>query len=158
MIAARSASHEVPITRSATPSPRLRRSASAHSAAISAGCPTEQAQPPAKTVIPRARASDTLNANTLNDPVEDIESHAPLRVTRYELREDHMPPGQWRGGIGTTREFTFLSDASFSIEGDGHAFKPWSLLGGADGHVASLTLVAPDLTPRALPSKVPYAR
>ena len=103
-------------------------------------------------------AVDTLYANTRNNPVEDIESHVPLRVERYALREDAMAPGQWRGGIGTVREFTFLSDAGFSIEGDGHAFKPWGFLGGSDGHVASLTLLAPDGTAKALPSKVPYAK
>lgn len=103
-------------------------------------------------------AVDTLYANTRNNPVEDIESHVPLRVERYELREEAMAPGTWRGGIGTIREFRFLADAGFSIEGDGHAHAPWGLQGGADGHTASLTLVAADGTARALPSKVPYAR
>ena len=103
-------------------------------------------------------AVDTLYVNTRNNPVEDIETHVPLRVERYELRQDTMAPGQWRGGLGTVRAFTFLSDAGFSIEGDGHAFKPSGFLGGADGHVASLTLLDPDGTAKALPSKVPYAK
>ena len=101
-------------------------------------------------------AVDTLYANTRNNPVEDIESHIPLRVDRYELREDAMAAGQWRGGIGAIREFTFLDDAGFSLEGDGHAFQPWGFDGGADGHVASLTLVRPDGSQQVLPSKVPY--
>lgn len=103
-------------------------------------------------------AVDTLYANTRNNPVEDIESHVPLRIERYELREESMAPGEWRGGIGTIREFRFLADAGFSIEGDGHAHAPWGFQGGADGHTASLTLVAADGISRALPSKVPYAR
>jgi N-methylhydantoinase B len=103
-------------------------------------------------------AVDTLYANTRNNPVEDIESHVPLRVERYELREDAMAPGKWRGGIGTIREFRFLSDAGFSIEGDGHAHAPWGFDGGQDGLTASLTLVNPDGTAHPLPSKVPYAR
>jgi N-methylhydantoinase B len=103
-------------------------------------------------------AVDTLYANTRNNPVEDIESHVPLRIERYELREESMAPGAWRGGIGTIREFRFLADAGFSIEGDGHAHAPWGFDGGADGHTASLTLVTADGTARALPSKVPYAR
>jgi N-methylhydantoinase B len=69
-----------------------------------------------------------------------------------------MAPGAWRGGIGTIREFRFLADAGFSIEGDGHAHAPWGFDGGADGHTASLTLVTADGTVHALPSKVPYAR
>lgn len=101
-------------------------------------------------------AVDTLYANTRNNPVEDIESHIPLRVERYELREDAMAAGQWRGGIGAIREFVFLDDAGFSLEGDGHAFEPWGFEGGADGHVAALTLVRPDGSEQVLPSKVPY--
>tara|TARA_B100000768_G_C11274391_1_gene375109 strand:- start:1093 stop:2820 length:1728 start_codon:yes stop_codon:yes gene_type:complete len=101
-------------------------------------------------------AVDTLYANTRNNPVEDIESHIPLRIERYELRTDAMAAGQWRGGIGAIREFMFLDDAGFSLEGDGHAFKPWGFDGGSDGHVASLTLVRPDGTEQILPSKVPY--
>ncbi|MDA9865065.1 hydantoinase B/oxoprolinase family protein [bacterium] len=101
-------------------------------------------------------AVDTLYANTRNNPVEDIESHIPLRVERYELREDSMAAGQWRGGIGAIREFEFLDDAGFSLEGEGHAFEPWGFDGGADGTVASLTLVRPDGTTMELPSKVPY--
>ena len=103
-------------------------------------------------------AVDTLYANTRNNPIEDIESHIPLRVVRYELREDAMAAGQWRGGIGAVREFMFLDDAGFSLEGDGHAFQPWGSDSGADGHVASLTLVRPDGTRQELPSKVPSSR
>ena len=47
---------------------------------------------------------DTLYANTRNNPVEDIESHVPLRVTRYELREDAVSPGRWRGGLNSIKE------------------------------------------------------
>ena len=32
-------------------------------------------------------AVDTLYANTRNNPIEDIESHLPLRVLKYELRK-----------------------------------------------------------------------
>lgn len=101
-------------------------------------------------------AVDTLYANTRNNPVEDIEPHSPIRVERYELRENAIAAGHWRGGIGTIREFVFLDDAGFSLEGDGHAFEPWGFDGGGDGHVASLSLVRPDGTHQQLPSKVPY--
>ena len=67
---------------------------------------------------------DTLYANTRNNPIEDIESHLPLRVNRYELREDVVAAGEWRGGIGSVREFAYLTDGGFSVEGDGHKFKP----------------------------------
>lgn len=101
-------------------------------------------------------AVDTLYANTRNNPLEDIESHLPLRVNRYELRSDAAAAGEWRGGIGTVREFTFLGDGGFSLEGDGHRYAPWGFAGGADGYTASLKLVTVEGVEVALPSKVPY--
>ena len=101
-------------------------------------------------------AVDTLYANTRNNPIEDLESHIPIRIDRYELREGAMAAGRWRGGIGAIREFTFLDEAGFSLEGEGHAFRPWGFDGGEDGYEASLTLVHPDGSTTELPSKVPY--
>ncbi|TXL79617.1 hydantoinase B/oxoprolinase family protein [Vineibacter terrae] len=101
-------------------------------------------------------AVDTLYANTRNNPIEDIESHLPIRVDRYELRDNTAAPGQWRGGIGTVREFTCLADGGFSVEGDGHRFRPWGFDGGTDGHTASLTLVDKSGAQTPLVSKVPY--
>jgi len=100
-------------------------------------------------------AVDTLYANTRNNPIEDIETHLPLRVLRYELREDVAGAGKWRGGLGSVREFTFLSDGGASVEGEGHRYRPWGFLGGKEGMPAKLDLVQ-DGTSRALPSKVPH--
>jgi N-methylhydantoinase B len=101
---------------------------------------------------------DTLYANTRNNPIEDIESHLPLRVNRYELRENIVAAGEWRGGIGSVREFTYLTDGGFSVEGDGHKFKPWGFAGGADGYPSALVQVAPNGEKIELPSKVPYRK
>lgn len=101
-------------------------------------------------------AVDTLYANTRNNPIEDVESHLPLRVERYELRENAMAAGRWRGGIGTVREFQMLVDGGFSVEGDGHRFRPWGFDGGVDGHVARLQLIDTDEKATDLVSKVPY--
>ncbi|MCA0200026.1 MAG: hydantoinase B/oxoprolinase family protein [Proteobacteria bacterium] len=102
-------------------------------------------------------AVDTLYANTRNNPIEDIESHLPLRVDRYELREGVVAPGEWRGGIGTVREFTYLSDGGFSIEGDGVKYSPWGFDGGIDGTPASLQHESQGKS-AALPSKEPYQK
>ena len=88
-------------------------------------------------------AVDTLYANTRNNPIEDIESHLPLRVTRYELREDACGAGQWRGGFGSVREFVYLSDGGASVEGEGHRYRPWGFDGGLDGHPAHCGWNAP---------------
>ena len=103
-------------------------------------------------------AVDTLYANTRNNPIEDIEMHLPLRVNRYELREEAVPAGRWRGGIGTVREFVFLEDGGFSIEGDGHKYKPWGFDGGSDGMTASISLICGDGVEQELVSKVAYLK
>jgi N-methylhydantoinase B len=101
-------------------------------------------------------AVDTLYANTRNNPIEDIESHLPLRVSRYELRNQAPAKGRWRGGIGSIREFAFLSDGAFSVEGEGHKYRPWGFAGGEDGSTASLSLLLATGDEKILPSKVPY--
>lgn len=85
-------------------------------------------------------AVDTLYANTRNSSIEDIESHYPLRVTRYELREDAEGPGRYRGGIGPVREVEFLVNGLVSIEGDGDRHPPWGFAGGHDGSTGSVLL------------------
>jgi N-methylhydantoinase B len=103
-------------------------------------------------------AVDTLYANTRNNPIEDIESHLPLRVTRYELRKDVSGAGQWRGGFGSVREFVYLSDGGASVEGEGHRYRPWGFDGGMDGQPAALRLERIDGSVTALPSKVPHTQ
>lgn len=78
-------------------------------------------------------ATDTLYANTRNNPIEDIESHYPLRVNRYELREDAEGAGRQRGGIGAIREMEFQTSGRVSIEGEGSKYAPWGFDGGEDG-------------------------
>jgi N-methylhydantoinase B len=101
-------------------------------------------------------AVDTLYANTRNNPIEDIESHLPLRVSRYELREDACGAGEWRGGLGSVREFEYLAPGGASVEADGHVFAPWGLAGGKPGSPAELRLLRRDGGVEALPSKVPH--
>jgi N-methylhydantoinase B len=103
-------------------------------------------------------AVDTLYANTRNNPIEDIESHLPLRVNRYELREGVVAAGQWRGGVGSVRAFTYLSDGGFSVEGDGQKHRPWGFAGGSEGYPGDLVLQSEEGTQTTLPSKVPYKR
>jgi N-methylhydantoinase B len=101
-------------------------------------------------------AVDTLYANTRNNPIEDIESHYPLRVNRYELRDNDSAPGKWRGGIGSIREVTFLADGSFSVEADGYKFAPWGFNEGKSGSVGSLSIQEKETNEVVkLPSKLP---
>jgi N-methylhydantoinase B len=49
----------------------------------------------------------------------------------------------------------FLTDGSLSVEGDGHAHKPWGFQGGADGHTSQLQLIRAGQKPVELPSMLP---
>jgi N-methylhydantoinase B len=103
-------------------------------------------------------AVDTLYANTRNNPIEDIESHFPLRVTQYELLEDRAGAGTWRGGLGSTREIEFLEDAGCSLEGDGSLWAPPGLFGGRDGTPGAVILNRGTEREQELPSKFPYRK
>ncbi len=86
-----------------------------------------------------SRISDGLDAvqthmtNTLNTPVESLEMHYPLRVTRYQIRCGSGGAGAHRGGDGIIREFEFLRDASATILSERRTQAPWGLQGGGAG-------------------------
>jgi N-methylhydantoinase B len=101
-------------------------------------------------------AVDTLYANTRNNPVEDIESHYPLRVTRYELNVDMGGAGRWRGGLGTVREIEFLAPGGMSLEGDGSVHPPPGLFGGSDGTPGRVEINHHGANGVEVPSKFPY--
>ena len=103
-------------------------------------------------------AVDVLFTNTRNNPIEDVESHFPMRIRRYELRDGVCAPGHWRGGIGPIRETELLDDAGFSIEGEGQRFPPWGHDGGAEGRPSRITLVRADGSEQALPSKLAHMK
>jgi len=103
-------------------------------------------------------AVDTLYANTRNNPIEDIESHFPLRVTQYELLEDRAGAGRWRGGVGTVREIEFLDGAGYSLEGEGSVWAPPGLFGGHDGTPGAVLVNRGTPEEIELPSKFPYRK
>jgi N-methylhydantoinase B len=84
-------------------------------------------------------ASDGLNGvhthmtNSLNTPVEALESAYPLRVRRYSLRRGSGGTGRFRGGDGIVREIEFLTDVRGSILSDRRKTAPYGLVGGSDG-------------------------
>ena len=67
-------------------------------------------------------------------PIEIVESEFPVRVARFELVEDSGGAGEWRGGLGYLREYCLLgAEALWSVRSDRHVYRPWGVLGGADG-------------------------
>lgn len=71
--------------------------------------------------------------NTLNTPVESLEMHYPLRVSRYALRAGSGGEGRCRGGDGLIREFEFLHPAQLTLLTERRRLAPWGLAGGEPG-------------------------
>jgi N-methylhydantoinase B len=75
--------------------------------------------------------------NTENAPVEEVESHFPMRVSRLSLIEDSEGPGKYRGGLGMRRDYHFPEDpATFTILSDRDIAGPQGIFGGQDGRKA----------------------
>jgi len=72
--------------------------------------------------------------NTLNTPVEALESAYPLRVRRYELVRGSGGRGRFRGGLGIRRETETLAQGStISLMGERQRRGPWGLMEGRSG-------------------------
>ena len=75
----------------------------------------------------------THMTNSLNTPIEALESAYPLRVRRYSLRRGSGGEGTFRGGEGIVREIEFLTEVRGSILSDRRKFGPYGLAGGKPG-------------------------
>ncbi|MCW3979043.1 MAG: hydantoinase B/oxoprolinase family protein [Candidatus Bathyarchaeota archaeon] len=92
--------------------------------------------------------------NTMNTPVEALEAYLPLRFDSYNLRPDSGGPGEWRGGCGIERAWTFIGPrATLSILAERVKIHPWGLSGGGPGALGEYILKRVDGEIRRLPSK-----
>jgi N-methylhydantoinase B len=82
---------------------------------------------------PGASGIHTHMTNTLNTPIETLETYYPMRVTEYRIRRGSGGSGYSRGGDGLIREIECLVDSSVSLLTDRRVTKPWGLHGGGDG-------------------------
>ncbi|HEU5369966.1 MAG TPA: hydantoinase B/oxoprolinase family protein, partial [Ktedonobacterales bacterium] len=101
----------------------------------------------------------TNMTNTLNTPIEAMERHFPIRMTRYEFREQSGGAGQWRGGCGLMRGFALLADrATVTLLGDRARFAPPGAEGGEPGKTSARALYRQSnhQEPVALPAKTTF--
>jgi len=68
-----------------------------------------------------------------NNPVEVLETKAPLLIERYGLRQDSGGPGEHRGGLGITRVYRFLAPSSAVTLVKKTKTRPWGMNNGGDG-------------------------
>ena len=74
--------------------------------------------------------------NTLNTPIEALETSYPLRVRCYHLIPKSEGRGKFRGGMGIRRDIEILVDkAVVSIQSERRRYAPWGLQGGNHGRM-----------------------
>ncbi len=78
-------------------------------------------------------AVQTHMTNTLNTPIEVLETEFPLRVKRYAIRKESGGEGKCAGGDGIVREFEFLASATFTLLTERRSYQPWGLEHGKPG-------------------------
>ena len=71
--------------------------------------------------------------NTLNTPIEVLESEYPIRVDRYAVRAGSGGAGRRTGGNGIIREMTFLKPAQATLLTERRRIAPWGTAGGEAG-------------------------
>ncbi len=86
---------------------------------------------------PGLSAVQSHMTNTRNTPIEVLEMNFPLRVRRYQLREDSGGAGERRGGDGLVREYEFLEAATVTLLTERRSHRPWGLAGGGAGEAGA---------------------
>ena len=79
-------------------------------------------------------AVQTHMTNTLNTPVESLETHFPLRITEYSIRRGSGGKGDYGGGDGITRGIRFLAPTEVTLLTERRQYRPWGLGRGEPGH------------------------
>jgi len=94
-------------------------------------------------------AVQTHMTNTLNTPVEVLETAYPLRIRGYRVRSGSGGVGVRKGGDGLSREYEFLAPAQVTLLTERRSHRPWGLMGGQAGLPGENSLNG-----RILPTKV----
>jgi N-methylhydantoinase B len=76
-------------------------------------------------------------SNTLNTPVEALETEFPLRVRRLTLRRGSGGAGRHAGGEGIVREIEALAPMRYTLIGERRRHPPRGRDGGADGEAGA---------------------
>ena len=75
-------------------------------------------------------------------PIEINESEFPLRITRFSVTPDSGGPGKFRGGMGSTRDYLALAEASVPVRSLKGSFRgklpPWGIFGGGSARVGDV--------------------
>ncbi len=86
-------------------------------------------------------AIQTHMTNTLNTPIEAIETTYPLQIERYTIRRQSGGNGKTRGGDGIVRSFRLLTTAEVTMLSERRESLPYGLRGGSAGESGKNTMI-----------------
>ncbi len=86
-------------------------------------------------------AIHTHMTNTMNTPIEAIETTYPMQVERYGIRRGTGGSGAFRGGDGAVRSLRLLTDAEVTILSERRERGPYGLQGGETGETGRNVLI-----------------
>ena len=89
-------------------------------------------------------AIHTHMTNTMNTPIEAIETTYPMQVEQYAIRQNTGGKGKFCGGNGIVRSIRLLSDAQVTILSERRKLTPYGLNGGQPGKVGRNVLIRKD--------------
>ena len=98
-------------------------------------------------------AIHTHMTNTLNTPIESLESHYPLRMKSYSIRQGSGGKGLHRGGDGVIRELQCLVDCEVSLLTERREIAPYGLAGGQAGKCGKNSVIRESGSEEDLPGK-----
>ena len=87
-------------------------------------------------------AIHTHMTNTMNTPVEAIETNYPMQVATYSIRRGTGGAGKFRGGDGVIRALRLLTDAEVTILSERRTQGPYGLQGGEAGQPGYNALIS----------------
>lgn len=86
-------------------------------------------------------AIHTHMTNTMNTPIEAIETSYPMQVEQYAIRKGTGGAGKYQGGSGVIRSLRLLTDAEVTILSERRVFSPYGLHGGENGQSGKNILI-----------------
>jgi N-methylhydantoinase B len=76
-------------------------------------------------------------SNTLNTPIEALETEFPVRLHELSVRHGSGGGGRRRGGDGIVRELEALEPMRYTLIGERRRHRPRGRGGGADGEAGA---------------------
>ncbi len=87
-------------------------------------------------------AVHTHMTNTMNTPIEAIETSYPMQVATYAIRRGTGGAGKFRGGAGVIRALKLLTAAEVTILSERRSRGPYGLQGGESGEPGRNVLIS----------------